>query len=85
MQHDAAHHLHAELALSGHAEGRLAHDGVRLRQQRIERLAVLIAFFELLGLRAQLAVAELFVRLLVGIDFIDNLLQFLDLPGSRVE
>ena len=85
MQHDAAHHLHAELALARHAIGCLAHNGISLRQQLIERLALAVAVFEFLRLRTQLAVGELLVRLLKGIDFIDNLLQSFDLPGIRVE
>ena len=40
MEHDAAEHLHAELALARHAVGRLAYDGICFRQQVIQRFAI---------------------------------------------
>ena len=41
VQDDAAHHLHVEHALLRFAPARLAHGGVGLEQELVERLAVL--------------------------------------------
>ena len=73
MEHDTAEHLHAELALAGHAAGRLAHDGIRFRQQVVQRFAVLEALAEFDGLAAQLLVGQRLVRLFKRINLIDNL------------
>ena len=40
VQHDAAHELHVERPHAEHALGGLAHDGERLVEQVVERLAV---------------------------------------------
>ena len=68
MQHDAADQLHVEVAHPERAQCRLAHHRERLRQQLIERRAVLQTLLELVGLGAQRLVREgLDVRLeLVG-------------------
>lgn len=85
MEHDAAEHLHAELALARHAVGRLAYDGICFRQQVVQRFAVFKPLAELDGLAAQLLVSQRFVRFFKRIDFIDNFVQAFDLPGGRVE
>ena len=85
MEHDAAEHLHAELALAGHAAGRLAHDGICLRQQIIQRFAVFEALAELHGLAAKLLVGQRLVFFFKRINLIDNFVQAFDLPGGRVE
>ena len=58
VQRHAAHELHVEVALAEDAPGRLAHDGVRLDQQVVERLAVLEALLELDRLVRQGVVGE---------------------------
>ena len=85
MEHDAAEHLHAELALARHAVGRLAYDGICFRQQVVQRFAVFKPLAELDGLAAQLLVSQRFVRFFKRIDLIDNFVQAFDLPGGRVE
>ena len=85
MEHDAAEHLHAELALARHAAGRFAHDGIRFRQQVVQRFAVFEPLTEFDGLAAQLLVGQRLVRFFKRIDLIDNFVQAFDLPGGRVE
>ena len=58
VQRGAAHQLHVEVALADDPDGRLAHDGERLDQQVVERLAAFDAAAELGGLGTQRVVAE---------------------------
>ena len=58
VQRRAAHELHPEVPLPQRARGGLADDGERLRQQRVERLAVGVPLLELVGLGPQLRVAQ---------------------------
>ena len=55
VQHDAAHELHVEGPQAEHPLGRLAHDGERLVEQVVERLAGGQALAELGRLGAQRA------------------------------
>lgn len=56
----AAHDLHVEVPLVDDPPGRLAGDRERLGQQLVERLTVAVAGAELLGLRAELLVGQVF-------------------------
>ena len=85
MEHDAAEHLHAELALARHAVGCLANDGVCFRQQVIQRFAIFDALAEFHGLAAELFVAQCLMCFFKRVDFIDDFIQAFDLPGRRVE
>ena len=58
MQRDAADQLHVEVAHAERAPRRLAHGGERLRQQLLEGRAGGEALAKLIGLGAQLLVAE---------------------------
>ena len=71
----AAHELHLVVELAQRAARRLAHDGERLGQQVVERLAVAVALLERVGQRAQLGVAEIDVVVLERLDVIGNVGQ----------
>ena len=79
MEHDAADHLHVVVPLAKGALGRLAHEGERLRQEIVERLAFAQALAELLRLRRHLLVGELlklrlervYLRLDQGAELLD--------------
>jgi hypothetical protein len=58
VQRDAAHQLHVERPHLERALRRFAHEGKRLRQQRVEVLVRGVALLEVLGLCAQLVVAQ---------------------------
>ncbi len=68
MQHHAADHLHVVMAHAKRALGRLAHHRKGLRQQFLQRLTTGNPLLELIGLAAQLVVAQLFVLGLQRID-----------------
>ena len=72
MQHNAADHLHAVVPHAQHAPRRLAARRKRLRQQVVERFAVLVTRLELVGLGAQLCIRQLFVLLLERVHLISN-------------
>jgi hypothetical protein len=75
VQGPGAHHLDVEVALAEHAPGGLAHHGVGLGLDVVERLAFFEAAAELAGLGAQLLVGEL----------LDLRLEGVDLPGQGSE
>jgi hypothetical protein len=58
VQRRAAHHLDVEVAQAQGAVGRLAHGGERLRQQRVQGGAVLVALLELVRLGPQFGVGQ---------------------------
>ena len=58
VQDHAADELHVEVTHAEHALGGLTSDSERLRQQVVERLAVLDALLELDGLGSKLLVGE---------------------------
>ena len=53
MQHDAADHLHVEMALAEHALGGLAHGGEGFGQEIVERFALGQAVAQPAGARGQ--------------------------------
>ena len=55
VQHDAADHLHVEMAQADGAHRRFAHDGKRFGQQIIQCFALSQPRFKFVGLGAQLA------------------------------
>jgi hypothetical protein len=69
VQRHAAHELHVEVALAEDAPGRLAHGGVGLDRQVIERLAVVQALLELDRLVRQGVVGE---GLHLGLERVDG-------------
>ena len=86
MQHDAADHLHAVMPHAQHAPRRLAAGREGLGQQVVERLAVLVARLELVGLGAQLCIRQLFVLLLERVHLISNGVDLFQLMrGMRAE
>ena len=58
MEHDAAYELHAEGLHAQHAPRGLAHGGEGLRQELIQRFAVIVASFEFLGLGTERVVRQ---------------------------
>ena len=58
MEHDAAYELHAEGLHAQHAPRGLAHGGEGLRQELIQRFAVIVAGFEFLGLGTERVVRQ---------------------------
>ena len=58
VQRRTAHELHAVVPLAERAGGRLADDGERLGQQRVEGLPVGVPLLELVGLGPQLGVGQ---------------------------
>ena len=70
VQHHAADQLHVEVAHPHGAARRLAHDGERLGQQVLERLAVAGALAQGVGVAAQLVVVE---QLELGLPLVDAL------------
>ena len=72
VQRGAAHQLHLVVELAQRAPRGLAHDGERLGQQVVERLAVGEAFLERVGQRAQLGVGEIDVVVLERLDVIGD-------------
>ena len=86
VQGDTADDLHVEVAHAQHALGGLAHDGERLGQQVVERLAVLESLAEGGRARGELGVAHLDVGRLNLVDVSSNLLKTLELlVGAHVE
>ena len=69
---DAADELHVEVPHVQHAAAGLAHDGERLGQQVVERLAVGDARAELGRLGAQLLVGQRLDRRLERVDLLDE-------------
>ncbi len=80
MQHHAADQLDVEMALADGALGALAHGGEGFGDQIIEIGAVLHAFAEAFGARAQLLVGERYDLRLERIDLLDDRSVFLQLP-----
>ena len=78
VQRRATHQLNLERTLAQHPPGRLAGDGERLGQQVVEALPVLMAFAELVGLGAQLVVAELLHLRGQGLDVLGQPVEALD-------
>ena len=78
-------HALAQKRVEVRRHGRLAHDGIRFRQQIIQRFAVFEALAELHGLAAKLLVGQRLVFFFKRINLIDNFVQAFDLPGGRVE
>ena len=68
VEDDAGHELDVEGADADRPLERLAHGGIRLEEDLLERLAVLDALLELGGLAAQLVVRE---RLELGLERAD--------------
>ena len=81
VQGGAAHDLHVEVPLAEGALARLADGGERLREEHVERLALVEALTETLGLVAQLLVGELLEVGLEGIDLLGDALQLLQGPA----
>jgi hypothetical protein len=75
VQRGAAHELHAVVLLPQRAGRGLADDGERLRQQRVEALAVCVALLELVGLRPQIGVAQRGGLLVERLDRVGDLRQ----------
>ena len=78
VQRRAAHDLDVVVALAERALGGLADGGERLGQQLVERLAVGVALLVLVGLRAQLGVAEVDEVLLERVHLDGDRLELLD-------
>ncbi len=78
MQHDAAHHLHVEMALPERALGGLAHGRECFRNQIVEFRPVFEPLLELRGLGAQRLVRELLQFRLVIVDLLDQRPEALD-------
>ena len=74
VQAHAANELHVEMAHAEHAARALAHDSERLRQDVIERLAVLQPLTELVRLARQLVVRQALHLRFERIDFFHDLL-----------
>jgi hypothetical protein len=72
VERHAADQLDVEMTHLQHALARLAHDGKRLRQERVERLAVRRAAFELRGLRLQLPIGQRADAGLQRVDLADD-------------
>ena len=72
MQHDAAGHLHIEMALAEDALCRLAHGGESLDQEIVERLALRQALLELSRAIAQALVVERHELGLERVDLLDQ-------------
>ena len=77
MQGGAAHELHVVVALAEHPHAGLAHDGERLDQQVVERLAVVEPLAELAGLGPEGVVGQ---RLHLGLELADVGHQRLERP-----
>ena len=78
MEHDAADHLHIEMAHPQHALARLAHGGKGLGQDVVEGLALRQLAAQLIGLPGQLGVAQRLQRGLESGDLLDDLVERLD-------
>ena len=72
MQRAAPHQLHLVVELPEGAARRLPHDGERLGQQVVERLALAESLFERIGECAQLGVSEVDVVVLECLDVIGD-------------
>src|SRR5439155_863502 len=81
MEDDPAHDLNVEGALAERALGGLANRGVGLEEQLLERLAVFVALFELVGLGGELLVGELLEVGLERRDVFRLRLQALEAPA----
>ena len=80
MQHHAADQLHAEGLHAQHAPRGLAHGGVGLGQDVVERLAVCEPILELLRLGAKLRVRQSLHRRLQLFDSICDRIDLFQLP-----
>ena len=79
VQDHAAQQLDVEMALAEHTPGRLAHGGIGLRQECVERFPAGQALAELVGPGGQRRIVESLELGLQGIDALDGLAQFLKL------
>ena len=84
VQHDAAHQLHPVGAHSQHAVGGLPHGGKGLRQNIVQRFAVLEARLELGGFCLQLGVGHGLVLIGHGLDLIHDGIDGFQLPGTVI-
>ena len=86
MEDDAADELHPVGAQPQHPVRRLPAGGKRLREDVVQRLAVCQAGLELVGLGAQIVVAEGAVLVRHRLDFVHCGGERLDLPlGTGAE
>jgi len=84
VEHDPTHGLHIEMPQLDAPPSRFARNGKGFDQQIVERLAVLQALPELLGLRFQLIGGELLHHRLELVDVGDLLEVALDLSRVRI-
>ncbi len=82
MQHDAAQYLHIERAHADHALGRLARNGKCVGQQVVQGSALVQAFTQDAGLRAQRVVAHDADAIFMCVDLFQQRRQFFNIPFS---
>ena len=80
MQHDTADQLHTVVLRLQDPAGRLPHRGISLRQQTVQRLAVLQSLSVFFRLIAQLLVRQFHHAGAQALDLIDQTADALDLP-----
>ena len=78
VQRGPAHELDVEVPLAQHPAAGLADGRERLRQQRVQRLAVLVPRLEVGGLTAQLVVAHGDEVVLDRVDLVGDALELLE-------
>ena len=84
VQHDAAHQLDPVGPQAQDPVGGLPHGGEGLRQDVVQRLAVLQALLELGGLGLELGVGQGLVLVGHGLDLIHDGINGLQLPGAVI-
>ncbi|MPM61407.1 hypothetical protein SDC9_108265 [bioreactor metagenome] len=84
MQHHAAHKLHAVGPQAQHAVRSLPHGGKRLRQDRVQRLAVCQTLFKPGRLAPQFFIAQRLVLVTQRLNLIDDGINLLELAGAVI-